>query len=232
MNIQDIVAQVSGRTNHAADRKLNLRVELFLALDEFCLEQRFWWRHKDLVLQLVTGQAEYDLSAIAPQFAQFGKDVYLVDAGGTQIQSPDCPLTPLFSPRAQLAAILNTTNSLPASYFIRIATSPQTLRLQAPSSVDQKIVADYWAMPMIDDPDSNTEDLPVPLVPKYLHWVLCYALELRVYEYLYGQNDPRWTVANAHYQAGVVKASRIPEWAVGKVSELRTFDSDLAVQAH
>lgn len=230
MNIQDIVQQVSKRTNKAADQKLNLRVELFLALDEFCLEQRFWWRRKDAIIQLVADQAEYDLSQadVAPQFAQFDK-VYLVDANGVDIH---CSLTPLFDPKAQLASILNTTSAVPASYFIRVATSPQTLRLQAPSSVAQKLIAHYWAMPMVDDPDSNTEDLPVPLVPKYLHWVLCYGLERRVYEYLYGQNDPRFTVANARYQEGVIKASRIPEWAVGKVSELRTFDSDLAVQAH
>jgi hypothetical protein len=108
----------------------------------------------------------------------------------------------------------------------------QNLHLQAPSNVAQNLIGLYWAMPMISDPESDVEDTPIPLVPTFLHYGVCYALERRVFEYLYGNGDPRYTVTEAHYQDFLVKASRVPAWAQGKVTEVRTADSSLAVQAH
>lgn len=233
MDIQSIVTAVGETTQHRADQKLDLRVQLFLAIDELCIDRHFWWRQKKATVQLVVSQTTpYDLSTIAPDFTEFD-DVWLVDSSGTKLS--ENPLTALFDRASQLAASLNPTADIPSAYFLDTsftANPLQNIAFQAPSSVAQKVLISYWAMAMVKDPGSNTEDVPVPLVPPFLHWGLIYALERRVFKFLYGANDPRYGIANANYEDFKVKASRIPNWATGQVTEVRVRDSRLGVQAH
>jgi len=223
--VEQLIEHVSKRTENRADDKIDLEMEFFLALDEFCSEQFFWWRKKRATFTTVIGTNTYDLSKVAPDFAQFDT-AYLIKPDGITL---DGEMTPITGPTGQLKASLNTTQDVPASYFIDTNTSPQELMLQAPASVAQKILFTYWAIPMVTD----TTEEDIPLVPNFLHWGLIYALERRVYEMLYGQEDPRYTVANARYEAFCEKAYAMPGWTTREVVTSRASSSAVnTVQAH
>ena len=70
------------------------------------------------------------------------------------------------------------------------------LTLSQPPNMVYTVAGTYYAVPMVTD--TATED--IPLVPPNLYFGLIYMLERRIYEYLYGQDDPRWTVSNKRYQ--------------------------------
>lgn len=221
--IQDITQNVNKRTEGRAGTKMDLRTELFLAIDEFCLDRHWWWANKRFIVDIAIGDSSKDLSAAAPDFSQFD-EVFLINPDGKTIQSE---MNPLLDSRAQLAAILNTTPGLPAVYFIDTNVGFQTMALGAPSSVAQKVMGKYWAMPMLNDPAQ--ED--IPLVPPFLHWGLIHALERRVFKFLYGIGDVRASTAEGDYQKFMVIASRRPSWSDKKVQSI-SVGSGSAVQAH
>lgn len=221
----DIITQVQKRTEHRADNKIDMFAEFYWGLDEYCSEQHFWWRHKRFSFTSVVGSQIYDLSAttasggIQPaggvsDFAQF-EEMILLQADGKTRQAN---LVPIIDPVAQLTSINNSVQDVPSGYFIDVNTSPTTFYFQAPASVAQLMLATYWAVPMINASQDASETV-VPLVPPYLHWGLGYILERRVYEFLYGQDDPRFEMANGRYQEFVTKSARMPHWAGRKVQE-------------
>jgi hypothetical protein len=118
---------------------------------------------------------------------------------------------------AKTATVANT----PAGYLLDVTTSLFTLRLQAPSSVAQSLFITYWASPMVTDVDSTEV---IPLVPQSLHYGLFNMLERRIYEILYGQEDPRWMIKEKSYQTFLVEASRIRHWSGRKAQEMSADD--------
>lgn len=203
--VQDIVQNVNKRTEGRAGTKMDLRMELFLAIDELCLDRHWWWVNKRFVIPAVVGQASYDLSSVAPDFTEFD-EVYLINADGVTIGNS---MYPIFDKKAQTACILSTVQDTPAAYFIDTETSLQTMHLQAPSNVNQNIFGFYWAMPMVTDPAEDT----IPLVPPFLHWGLIHALERRVFKFLYGVGDVRASTAEQDYQSFKTIASRKPNFS-------------------
>lgn len=220
--VQDIAQNVNKRTEGRAGTKMDLRIELFLALDELCMEQHWWWRNKRLTVPAVIGTPSYDLSAVAPDFAEFD-EVYLINPDGVTIQAG---MLPILDKQAQIAAYLNNVQNTPAQYFIDTTASLQTMQLGAPSNVNQNMFGWYWAMPMVTDP--GTED--IPLVPPFLHWGLVHALERRVFKFLYGVGDVRATTAENDYQNFKVIAARQRTWTDKQVESFSTGSS--AVRAH
>jgi hypothetical protein len=225
--VTQIVTEVQKRTENRANSLIDMNMEFLLALDEFCQEQHFWWRKRRGSFTTAIGTQSYDLSNVGSKPTDFVEidEAYLINADGVTVENE---LIPVIDNEAQLAATLNTVQDTPSSFFIDTQTSPTTLFLQAPSSVAQTIVYTYWAIPQ----STNTGLTTIPLVPPYLHWGLVYALERRVYEVLYGQEDPRWQMANARYQEFVAKAART-SWTTQDKAEARTNENYVnTVQAH
>lgn len=216
--VGDIVAQVIQRTQNRTDSGIDLRQEFFLALDQFCNNRRFWWRKKDFILPLVVGTPSYDFSALAPDFCGQFQDVYLLNPGAGSIAGQ---LTPLINDEDLICAKTNIVADQPAGYLLDVTTSLFTLRLQAPSNVAQSLYITYWAAPMVTDVD-NTEI--IPLVPQNLHYGLFNMLERRVYEVLYGQEDPRYMIKDREYQTFLQEASRIQHWSGRKAREMSVDD--------
>src|SRR5690348_13980410 len=142
--VTEIIEEVSERTEHRADKKIDLRMEFFLGLDEFVSERHFWWANKRATFNSVVGSQIYDLSLSQPSgsiqagggisdFAQFDEMILLAADGMTK----QLNLVPIIDPVAQLAALNNTTPDTPAAYFIDVQTSLTTLYLQAPANVAQ-----------------------------------------------------------------------------------------------
>jgi hypothetical protein len=215
--VGDIVQQVIKRTENRTDSSIDFRQEFFLGLDEFCNSRRFWWRKKDFILPLSIGVASYDFSTLAPDFAGQIQDVYLLNGDGTV----GCQLTPIVTEGGLICAKTATVANTPAGYLLDVTTSLFTLRLQAPSSVAQSLFITYWASPMVTDVDSTEV---IPLVPQSLHYGLFNMLERRIYEILYGQEDPRWMIKEKSYQTFLVEASRIRHWSGRKAQEMSADD--------
>jgi len=228
-SVTQIVEQVNRRTENRASKLIDLRMEFFLALDEFCNEQHFWWRKKRSSFTTAINTQSYDLSVAAggssPDLVELD-EMILLNADGVTVAAE---LIPLFDPQQILAATVQNVQDTPASYFIDPKTSIWTLFLQAPANVAQKILYGYWAIPMVTDPTQDT----IPLLPPYLHWGMLPCLEKRVYEFLYGQEDPRFAVASANRENFVLKASRTPHWSGRKTQEARANELTVnTVQAH
>lgn len=222
-SVQDIIKNVNKRTENRVGTKLDLFQEFSFALDELALDRHWWWTNKRFILPVTVGKKTYDLSSVAADFAQFD-EVFLMDPTGMTVQSD---MSPLLDAKAQMAAVVNTTPSLPAVYFIDTNATLQTLSLGAPSSVAQNIMGKYWAQPMLTD-EAVTD---IPLVPPFLHWGLIHALERRVFKFLYGVGDIRATTAEKDYQRFLAVASRKPNWTDKQIVSV-SLGSHSAVQAH
>jgi hypothetical protein len=249
-SVTQIVQEVSRRTEHRADKKIDLRMEFFLGLDEFLLENHFWWAKKRFMFQTVVGSAVYDLALSAAggtdnngnpiqpggNITDFGELDEIVTPSNS-IQSPltppnqqlPCELVALFDPAAQLQAVYNTQQDQPSAYFIDTSTSPTALRFQAPCNMVATFLGTYWAVSQVTDPTIDK----IPLVLPKLHWGLIYVLERRVYEFLYGEDDPRYTMATNRYNEFCIKATRQAEFSGKKVREMSVGRQSMRiVRAH
>jgi hypothetical protein len=201
--VSQIVTQVMGRTENRAANKKNFdpRIEFFLGLDEFCQEKHYWWRRKSFSLATVPGQQNYDLSASASTLSANAPDCVEIEEMFVINANPQYwpwGVPPHFAARDQVAALYGQNNivgTVPQTGYFMALAGFQELVFMNPPTVQNTVAATYYAVPMVTD---TTVDV-IPLVPPNLHFGLLYMFERRIYEYLYGQNDPRWTVSNTRY---------------------------------
>jgi len=192
-----------GRTEQRAANKKGFdpRMEFFLGLDEFCGEKHWWWRRKAFSLQTIVGQPQYDLSANgtgaanAPDCIEI-EEMFVINA---QPQYWPWGVPPHFTARDQIAALYGNNQiagTVPQTgYFMALAGFQELVFMNPPTTVNT-VAATYYAVPMVTDTATDA----IPLVPPNLHFGLIYMLERRIYEYLFGQNDPRWQVSNKRYE--------------------------------
>jgi hypothetical protein len=213
-----IVGEVQKRTENRVANKMDLNMEFFLALDQLCNEQHFWWRKRRAKIATVIGQATpYDISTVAPDFVEL-ETALLMNADGVTVQRE---LTHITDPGHQLEMLLNNVRDTPSNVFVDTQTSYQNLCFQAPASVAQLVYFMYYAMPMVTD---LTQD-KIPLLPPWLHYGMISALERRVYLVLFGNEDPRYETTNEEYQEFLEAANNTPSWTSKKVTEARTTRS-------
>src|SRR5690242_3559918 len=181
-SVTAIVDEVSKRTEHRADTKIDMRMEFFLGLDEFLLEQHFWWALRRTNFNTVVGSQVYDLALSQAEGTDFNGNLIRPGGGITDFGqldevilpqppgvSPSTPpnssqpvvLTPIFDPGAQLQALQNTVQGAPAAYFIDPTTSLTALILNAPCNTATAVFVTYWAVSQVTDPTEDT----IPLVP-------------------------------------------------------------------
>lgn len=213
--VSQIVAEVQQRTQNIAANKMNLRMEFFLALDQLCNKQHFWWRKRRASITTIVGQAgPYDISGNAPDFVEL-ETALLMNADGITVERE---LHHITDPGQQLQMLLNNVQDTPACVFVDTQTSYQNLCFQAPSNVAQLVWFWYYAMPMVVDPSQDK----IPLLPPWLHYGMVTCLERRVYLVLYGNEDPRYETTNAEYEEFIEDANNTPSWSSKKVTEART----------
>lgn len=219
--VSQIVQQVMGRTENRASKKPNFdpRMEFFLGLDEFCQEKHYWWRRKMFSFQTTIGQQNYDLSQLttgnAPDLAEV-EEMFVVNAA-PQFWPYSVP--PAFNPSQQVGAVYGQPNigqAIPRSAYFISPGNWQLFTLTNPPVQVYTVAGTYYAVPMVTDVAQDG----IPLVPPSLHFGLVYMLERRIYEFLYGQNDPRWTVSNKRYEDFLIKAAKS-----------KSFSSQLAISA-
>jgi hypothetical protein len=209
--VPQIVKQVMGRTQNRARGKVNFdpNIEFFLGLDEFCQEKHYWWRRKMLSFSTSIGVQNYDLSSNGTGQANAAdvveiEEMFVVNA--TQQPWP-WSVPPEFNARQQIGAVYGQPNigqSLPRNGYFLTPGNFQQLTLANPPQMAYTIAGTYYAVPMVTD--TTVEE--IPLVPPNLHFGLIYMLERRIYEMLYGQEDPRFQVSNARYEKFCAIAAR------------------------
>jgi hypothetical protein len=224
-SVTKIIAQVMARTENRAANKAGLDwyMEFWQALDEFCQEKHFWWRRRVASFATVVGQQDYDLSdengANAPDCEEI-EEMYAINV---QPCSHNQHVNPMFTARAILASIYGaqavSSNPIPRDGYFLIPGEFQQLYFSQPPQAAITVGFTYWAVPMVVSADVGGD--VVPLVPPYLHWGLTYMLERRVYEYLYGQNDPRFVTSNARYQQFITSAARSKQFSSQQAIESR-----------
>ncbi len=221
--VTQIVEAANKRTERRAETKLDLRLEFWFMLAEFCRENHFWWREKHATFNTAVGTKEYDLTADAGANADDFDELryaWRIDSATEKTE-----LLQLHSSIDQAAAIEATTNDTVSSCFIKPG-SPQTLHLGAPANAVKKVRIAYWAVPQ---PAVDTTDEVIPLVPGSLHWALATAMEAHILVQLFGENDPRAVVALARRERAVQKAAKLRSWSSQRVFEMRA--SEDAVRA-
>lgn len=198
-----IINQVHGRTENRALNKKNFdpQMEFWLGLDEFVQERHYWWRRKAFSMQTQVGVLTYDLSSNGTGQANAGDVVEIEEMFVINSQPQYWPwgVPPHFDARDQIAAIYGNNQIAgtvsQSGYFMALSGFQQLVFMNPPTQVNT-VAATYYAVPMVTD----TSVEAIPLVPPNLHFGLVYMFERRIYEYLYGQNDPRFTVSNKRYE--------------------------------
>lgn len=194
---------------------LSLDTELNLGIQELLQENRFWWSKKRVTFATVSGTASYDLTSTSIVSGAIGDiseiiNVLLVDSSGNVSE-----LVPIFETADQEAAIQETTPAEPSSWFIDPSTYG-TIRFQAPADGVYSIYVWYWAGHDFVPSAGGTSDT-VPVVPPWLHYGLVTMLKMRIFDFLYGQKDPRYLTAVQQYGRFLKQANRKPSFSTQRV---------------
>lgn len=218
MSVQQVIEAADKRTERRASKELDLTVEFWMALNEFCIEKHFPWRRSTFFFNTTLNGQFYDMSSaglsIAPDFYEM-ITLYRVDPTGSATE-----LTPMLDEDILTAALENPTPNTPSMYYIKPGTT-QTLMLNCQDNAVRKIRGNYWAVP---DPivDSSVEF--IPLVPPQITPLLVVAMERRLFDYLYGQQDPRSLRAEQRYRRAVALASRMSKFTTNAILTFATQD--------
>jgi len=224
MTTDEIVDHAHALCERRVDQtKLNLRLELFLAIQELLHENRFWWAERTLRFNTVTGAPTYNLSAASVANRDDVEEILEV----YNVSSSANPsfITPLLERKDQLTALEATIAAPPSSWMMDLGNWP-FIRFGAPVDGVYPIRIIYHAGLNVKSAQS---DVAVPLVPGPLHYGLVTALKRRIFNFLFGQTDPRFVVANQEYLAFVKNAARKRSFSA---AQMQTFDTGDAIRAY
>jgi hypothetical protein len=206
--VTQIVLMANQRTQNLAAKKLDVNAEFWLGMDEFCGEKHYWWRRKLASFTTVIGTQTYDLTVAAPTGPgaidlEEIEEMFVVNS---TVQCSPGNVRPAFYARDQIAAAFGPSVGpfYPRSGYFVTPGSPQQLQFTQPVTQQLLIGFSYWALPMQQD---NGQDA-IPLVPVFLQYGLLDMLLVRLYEFLYGQEDPRYQTSLARYNKFVMRAAK------------------------
>jgi hypothetical protein len=207
---------------------LDLGAEFILALQEVCIETRWWWRRKTAIFTLVAGTTRYDLTDQsgfnAADFHQaVRKAVRLYDSTGVV-----STVEPQFDPLEQ-DKILALQSTYPASTPGRYFVQWPYIIFDAPPDKNYQASIGYWAVPNFTD-DSASET--IPLLPSHAHGLAIKRLEMHIEHFSIGENGPvKYEAAAQEYQQMVEKQMLYRQFADGQVNDIKNGVFGDAVQS-
>lgn len=229
--IAEIIKAAHNQTERKVDQsKLDLRLELALGVQEYLTENRFWFAEKTARFSTQVGVAVYDLSSTAVASVSDLSEVIrmynVINAPvPTQFSTEDSEIVPIFNRADQIGALENTTNAPPSGWMPAMSGNPNEIRFQAPCDNVYPIRFTYNST--VNAPFEDTAET-VPLIPGNLHYGLVIILKKRIFDFLYGQSDPRFIIAQQQYQKFVKDSARRSRSG----EAMRTFSTSDAVTAH
>jgi hypothetical protein len=225
LQVAEIVEIVQKKVEHRGEKLIDFTAEFWLMLQELLHENRFWWAHKTAAFNTVASTATYDLSS-ASLFTQNVVCFEQIESVW-RITSPTdfASLEPILQDTDKIRALENTTAEIPVRWM-KEPESWNVIRLGGPASGVYKIRLWGWANV---DPTLSQGDLVVPLVPGHLHYGLEIGLRRKLLEFLFGQGDQRWAVADNQWQRFLAAAARRNEYTT---DVQQAFGGEAAVQAY
>lgn len=211
-----IIGQANGITENRAVNLVgvNLNMEFWAFLDEFCQKRKYWWRQCAGQFSTVIGTQSYDLSQATDQAGNKTGDVMEVEA--LFIMNPaneNCwpgMADPSFDFKTMTAGLFDPNVSLlplrRGKWFMIPKYFQKLYFTEIPQSVLQ-IGFMYWAVPMVNDFTGDNLNTVVPLVPPHLHYGLIFGFARRIFAILYGQDDPRFTTYDKLYEEFIEDAA-------------------------
>jgi hypothetical protein len=215
MTKTQIVELADTRTERRG-KTLNKKLELLNALQEFCMESRFYWRKKTVTFSTIAGTATYDLSASGGINESDAEEI--IDLQYIKTSTNVVTLTKIFDSVAQQEIAQDVTTGEPGSFFIEAGTA-QTVRISPIPAGVYTMNLIFWAVPNFD-PDDSSE--VVPLVPAWLHRTVAKLLERNILGFLFGESDGRFMRADAEYQKQLQQAMAKRDGVVGKITEWKS----------
>jgi hypothetical protein len=213
----DLIEQADRRTERRGSKVLDLNSEFISALQNFCMERRWYWRRRWATMYLTPGVWQYDISQPAvncgpamddfQQFCKHGVRYYQTSSNWGEI-------TPVFERDLQSAGIYSNTYAPnpapPQQYFM----NPHlVLNILPVPDKQYPITLDYWAVPNLSP--TTLPDL-IPLVPAYLKNVLLKRLEAQIFRYTIGEGAAKYQAAMGEYNALVDKYAGMDGWVPGE----------------
>jgi len=205
--------------------KLNLLPVFIDVVQDFCGQNRFWWRQILAQLNTIPGQGTYDLTATGV--------ITNVDMGELKVEEivtvqgvnlhPNCSRTelpPIFDSAGQLDMILNAVNAVPSRYFLGY-NDDHTLVIDPPDSA-YSLWIDMWAMPDIKNDSTSSA---IPLIPNQFHRVIRSGMEAYVWEHVYGASNPKYVIAKNKYDEGILDAQARPRFSTNYAQTLVSSES-------
>lgn len=244
---QQVIDLANKRTEQRGT-SLDLDGELYIALQELCLERRWWWRRKVALFNIVSGQATYDLTSnasgavAAPDLQQIAKNGFKIFVPGGTGASPGlyysdnggipyvCP-EPVFDADQQdtiLAMQSSYPPNVPCRFFL-VPGQVTTLQVDPIPNLTCPAALAHWAVPNYTDDDT---DLSIPLLPVWMQPILIKKLEAQIERFSQSEEGPqKYEMVMGEYQALVEKAALYRQFADGLVEDLRVHSHTDSVRS-
>ena len=240
----DQVKQVANRRTEGRGSSLDLDAEAFVALQELCLETRWWWRRRVATLNLIAGQPQYDLTNTAgfnaADFQQFAKNgVKLFSPGSPPQQPPPNPWqnNPWYSPEPVFDVdeqdriiVMQTTYppTTPCRYFMKPGGNSSVIWFDPIPDAPYPAALGYWAVPNYS---ADSAPQVIPLLPQWMQPTLIKKLEMQILAFMGEEFAEKYQASVAEYGRDLERAKLYRQFADGFVQEFRSHSSQDAIQS-
>jgi len=194
LKVQELADAIRNITEDSV-KKLKIESWISVELGRIVNRKPYWWRKAALSFDSVAAIPTYNLSDIgttplnlAPDFLQFSTPLIEFDSSNAKIGE-----VPFASSATQVLQMVRDTTVGPPTLMTIEPGIVKTLRLSPIPDGVHHYSAMYYREAVIDWNTANQDEIPI--IPSAFHYVLYQAMERRAFFYLYGQKDPRATIA-------------------------------------
>jgi hypothetical protein len=195
MTINDIVGYVQGFLEQRA-QKFDIQNWTNEEISELIHRQRYWWRKKQWKQNTNSGNPQYQVPADFEQFI----NLYNLNPPAQQPAISEASIAYMHD-NDQIQTSLNVPGSGPPQRYFWLPGNQTTLVLLPTPDSTYQLSGLYWAgYVWATDPSQ-----PIPLIPSTFHYVaLLASLKIALF-YVFGQNDPRYAVAEKKLEIAMKK---------------------------
>lgn len=183
MKVQEIIEAIRSITEQSVT-KLKLESWLSMELGRIVNRKKYFWRKAAFSLASEVNKPLYDAPA---DFLQIASPLYEFQ---NSIKVAELPFVSAHLQILQM--IRDTTTGTPSLFTVEPGGTKEFRLSPIPNSVRNYSAMYYrgatikWTSPDEDE---------IPLIPQEFHYVVYQAMERRAFYYMYGQRDPRATIA-------------------------------------
>jgi len=205
-------------------KKLTLSAWLDTVISGLIHEKRWWWRKKTFTFTSVVGTQQYDLASATIANADDFEEMINLSRVISGVAAAEIKYR---SSPTDLQAILHSTTSGTPANYISVPGSPKVIRFGANPVAAESYRGLYWAG---HNAKLGASEETIPLIPENFHYVVVEKFMVRLFQYLFGQNDPRYISQVAQAQEAYDQLCRFQSPGLERI-ELRSSDPDNYVRA-